>query len=299
MAVTHLDNARMAGVSRTSIKVPWVGFIKYALLLLLAFMFVLPLLWMVSSALKFDDQVYRVPPIWFPVPAHPENFYNAWNRYNFSLFAFNSVVRYAIPSTILVTVSSAIVAYGFSRLHWVGRNLLFGLCLATIMIPAQVTLVPLFITFKQLGWLNSYQPLVIPGMFGSPWFIFLLRQFFMTIPQELSDAARIDGASELGILTRVIMPLSVPSLIAVALFQFLATWNDYLGPLVYINNQQLFPLALGIGLLRRALSETGTTGLVYPYLMAVSALVTVPILFLYFFAQRRFIEGITTTGMKG
>ncbi len=160
-------------------------------------------------------------------------------------------------------------------------------------------MVPLFVIFKNLGWLNSYLPLLVTGLFGSPWYIFVLRQFFMTIPQELSDAARIDGASELGILRRIIMPLSVPPLIAVALFQFLFTWNDYLGPLIYINKQDMFPLGLGIGLLRRAAGETGTSALVYPYLMAVSALVTVPILILYFFAQRRFFEGVTTTGMKG
>lgn len=298
MATTVMPATRTARrrISAASLS---LSVIKYALLLLLAFLFVLPLLWMVSSALKVDDQVFHVPPIWFPIPAHPNNFYDAWHKYDFTRFAFNSVFRYSIPSTIFVTVSSAIVAYGFSRLRWRGRELLFGLCLGTIMIPPQVTLIPLFIIFKNLGWLNSYLPLVVTGLFGSPWYIFVLRQFFMTIPQELSDAARIDGASELGILRRIIMPLSVPALIAVALFQFLFTWNDYLGPLVYINKIDMYPLGLGIGQLRRALGETGTTALVYPYLMAVSALVTVPILILYFFAQRRFIEGVTTTGMKG
>jgi multiple sugar transport system permease protein len=276
-----------------------VEVIKYALVLLLAFSFFAPFLWMISSALKDDPQVYTAPPVWIPSPIHPENFANAWTKFNFTQFTLNSIFRYSIPSTILVTLSSAIVAYGFSRLRWPGRDLLFGLCLATIMIPFQVVMVPLFITFKNLGWLNSYLPLVVPGVFGSPWFIFLLRQFFLTIPEELSDAARIDGASEFGILFRIILPLARPALIVVALFQFLNTWNDYLGPLIYINQQNLFPLALGIGILRRMVSETGTTALVYPYLMAVSTLVTVPIIVLYFVAQRRFIEGVTMTGMKG
>ena len=303
MAATNLQDPGLARSasrrSRLGRDAIWVEILKYGLLTILALSFLLPLLWMVSSALKNDDQIYKIPPIWIPNPIFPENFATAWAKYDFTRFAFNSVVRYSIPSTILVTLSSAVVAYGFSRLRWRGREVLFGLCLATIMIPSQVTLVPMFINFKTLGWLNSYLPMVVPGLFGSPWFIFLLRQFFLTIPQELSDAARIDGASEFGILWRIIMPLSVPALIVVALFQFLGTWNDYLNPLIYINKQDMFPLALGIGLLRRALGETGTTASVYPHLMAVSTLVTVPILILYFLAQRRFIEGITTTGMKG
>lgn len=272
--------------------------LKYVTLVILAFSFFVPFLWMISSAVKDDPQVYTSPPIWFPNPIYPENFVNAWTKFDFTLFATNSIVRYSIPSTILVTISSAMVAYGFSRLRWPGREILFALCLGTIMIPFQVIMVPLFITFKNLGWLNSYLPLVIPGIFGSPWFIFMLRQFFMTIPEELSDAARIDGASELGILFRVILPLARPALIVVALFQFLNTWNDYLGPLLYINKQDMFPISLGIGILRRMVGETGTTALVYPYLMAVSTIVTVPIIVAYFLAQRRFIEGITTTGLK-
>ncbi len=276
-----------------------ISIIKYAILLALAFLFVLPLLWMVTSAFKNDDQVYRVPPVWIPSPIFPENFPTAWSKFPFTQFTINTVFRYALPATFLVTISSAIVAYGFSRLRWKGRDLLFGLCLATVMIPAQVMLVPLFITYKNLGWLNTYLPLVVPALFGSPWFIFMLRQFFLTIPQELSDAARIDGASELGILFRIILPLSVPPLIVVALFAFLGAWNDFLQPLVYINKQDMFPLALGVGLLRRALYETGTTAQVYPHLMAVSTIITIPIIILYFLAQRRFIEGITTTGMKG
>jgi multiple sugar transport system permease protein len=285
--------------SRWTIGGVLIEIVKYSLLITLAFSFFVPFLWMVSSALKDDPQIYTVPPIWIPNPMHPENFINGWTKFNFTRFAINSIVYYALPSTVLVTVSSAVVAYGFSRLRWPGRDLLFGLCLATIMIPFQVVMVPLFITFKTLGWLNSYWPLVIPGIFGSPWFIFMLRQFFLTIPEELSDAARIDGASEVGILFRIILPLARPALIVVALFQFLGAWNDYLGPLLYINKENLYPLALGVGILRRMTGETGTTALVYPYLMAVSTIITVPIIIAYFLAQRRFIEGITTTGMKG
>lgn len=293
-ALTHTQHKGQVTTNQIVVEV-----IKYVLLGILALTFVIPLLWMIVSAVKDDPQVYTIPPIWIPNPIHLENFGNAWTKFNFTQFTLNSIFRYSLPSTILVTLSSAIVAYGFARIRWPGRDILFALCLSTVMIPFMVVMVPLFITFKNLGWLNSYLPLVVPGIFGSPWFIFMLRQFFLTIPEELSDAARIDGASELGILFRIILPLARPALIVVALFQFLNTWNDYLGPLIYINKQELFPLALGIGILRRMVGETGTTALVYPYLMAVSTIITVPIIVLYFFAQRRFIEGIAMTGMKG
>jgi len=192
-----------------------------------------------------------------------------------------------------------VVAYGFSRVRWPGRDTLFFLCLATIMIPWQVTVVPLFITFKNLGWINTYYPLVIPALFGNAFFIFLLRQFFLTIPEDLSDAARIDGSSEFGILLRIFLPLSGPALAVVALFRFLGAWNDYLGPLIYLNQEKYYPLALGIARLRNSITATGTSALAYPYLMAVSTIVVIPVLLLFFFAQRTFIEGISTTGVKG
>jgi ABC-type glycerol-3-phosphate transport system permease component len=171
--------------------------------------------------------------------------------------------------------------------------------MATMMIPWQVTMVPLFITYKNLGWINSYLPLVIPGMFGHAYFIFLLRQFFMTLPEELSDAARIDGASEFGILRRVILPLSIPALSVVALFRFLWAWNDYLGPLIYLNKEEMWPLALGIERMRQNITTMGVNVLAYPYLMAVSTIVALPIIILFFLAQRTFIEGISLTGIKG
>lgn len=276
-----------------------IGVLKYFLLITLAASFMLPLYWMASSALKDDSQVFTVPPIWIPMPAHWNNFWDAWTIQNFNLFLVNTVVRYAIPATIGTVLSSAIVAYGFSRIHWPGRDLLFSLCMATMMVPSQVRLIPLFITFKHLRWLNSFKPLVIPAFFGNAFFIFLLRQFFLTIPQELSDAARIDGASEFGILFRIILPLARPALAVVALFQFMWAWNDYFGPLIYINKRSCWTIALGIAKLRSSIYEVGYSRLDYPYLMAVSAIVTVPILLAFFFAQRTFIEGISLTGIKG
>lgn len=271
----------------------------YGLLLVLAVSYFLPFYWMFSSALKDDVQVFRVPPVWVPNPAYWRNFWDAWNADTFNLYLFNTIFLYAIPLTIGVTMSSAFVAYGFARVQWPGRNLLFALCIATMMIPDQVTLVPLFVIFKQLGWLNTYLPLVMPGYFGSAYFIFMLRQFYTGVPQELSDAARIDGCSELGIFGRIMLPLVKPALAVVALFAFMGAWNEYLGPLIYLNRQELFPLALGIGHLRANVGQIGNVKFAYPYLMAASTLVTLPIILAFFFAQRTFIEGISLTGIKG
>jgi len=273
--------------------------LKYTVLIVLAFSFVLPFIWMFVSALKNDPQVYTIPPVWIPNPAFWENFPKAWGQYDFTRFTFNSVFLYGIPVTIGVTLSSSFIAYGFSRVQWPGRDILFGIVLATLMIPYAVTMVPLFIIWKNFGLINSYWPLVIPAFFGSAFGIFLLRQFYLTIPQELSDAARIDGSNELGIWWRIILPLAKPSLTVVALFTFIGTWNDYLAPLIYINRTELYPVALGVNLLRIAVGATGTPANIYPYLMAVSTIVTIPVVVLFYFAQRTFIEGVTTTGLKG
>jgi multiple sugar transport system permease protein len=249
---------------------------------------------------RIDDvQVFTVPPIWVPNPAHWNNFWDAWTSQDFNLYTVNTVFKYAIPSTLGTILSSAIVAYGFSRLRWPGRDILFSICLMTMMIPFQVRLVPLFIIFKNMGWINSFKPLVVPAYFGSAYFIFLLRQFFRTIPQELSDAARIDGASELGIFWRIVLPLAKPALTVVALFSFMGAWNDYLGPLIYVNREGQWVLALGLENLRGGIYEVGFSRLAYPYLMAVSTIVTFPIVIAFFFTQRSFIEGISLTGLKG
>jgi multiple sugar transport system permease protein len=272
---------------------------RYIILIALAASFMLPFYWMASSALKDDNQIYTAPPRWIPNPAYIINFWNAWNVQNFNLFAFNTIVKYAIPSTIGTVLSSALVAYSFARLRWPGRDTLFAICLATMMIPFQVKLVPLFIIFKQMGWINTYLPLVVPSFFADAFFIFMLRQFFRSIPMELSEAARIDGANEIQTLLRIILPLSKPALTVVALFAFLGAWNDYLGPLIYINSEPQWTLALAIQRMGRAMSEVGNKTLAYPYLMAVSTIVTMPILVVFYFAQRSFIEGISLSGLKG
>jgi multiple sugar transport system permease protein len=272
---------------------------KYGALVFITFLFAFPMFWMVSSALKSDPQVYTIPPIWIPIPWHPENFINGWTRLDFNTMAINSVFRYTLPVVIATVLSSLVVAYGFAKVQWRGRDTVFFLCMMTMMLPWQVTMVPLFVVFKNFDWINSYRPLVVPTFFGNAYFIFLLRQFFRSIPEELSDAARIDGASELGILFRIILPLSKPAIAVVALFRFIGAWNDYLGPLIYLNKDDLFPLALGVQRLNRIANSMGTSGDAYPHLMAVSTIIALPIIIAFFLAQRTFIEGISLTGLKG
>ena len=274
-------------------------FLKYSVLIVLAVSFLLPFYWMMSSAVKNDAQIYVVPPIWFPRPQFWENFWNAWNSETFNLWTFNTVVRYALPATIGTVLSSSLVAYSFARIDWKGRDALFVIVLTTMMVPDWVRLVPLFVIFKKLGWINTFNALVVPSFFGSAFFIFLLRQFFLALPLELSDAARIDGASELHIFVRIILPLSKAALAVVALFTFMNAWNDYLGPLIYLNREEKWVLTLGVGRLRSAVDEIGNTKLAYPWLMAVSSIITLPVFLAFFFAQRSFIEGISLTGLKG
>lgn len=290
------QSARSGSISATK----WLSRILiYTILIVLGITWIFPLYWMVTSSLKDDPQIYTVPPVLIPNPVFWNNFYDAWTRFDFNQAAFNSVFLYSLPVTIFTLISSMIVAYGFAKIPWRGRDALFWVCIATMMLPWQVTMVPLFIIFKNLGWINTYWPFVVPSLFGNAYFIFLLRQFFLSIPEELSDAARIDGASEFGILWRIILPLSKPAIAVVLLFRFLWSWNDYLGPLIYINTEAMQPLALAIYRMRTLALSMGTTAMAYPHLMAVSTLVALPIILIFIFAQRTFIEGISTTGLKG
>jgi multiple sugar transport system permease protein len=288
-----------APVRSTSTTERVAGIAKYVLLFFLAFTWLFPLYWMVVTALKNDSQVRTVPPVLFPYPMLWSNFAGGWATYNFNLAAYNSVFRFALPVVVFTLISSLIVAYGFAKIRWRGRSFFFGLCIATMMLPWQVTMVPLFIIFKNLGWLNSYLPLVVPAIFGHPYFIFMLRQFFLTIPEELSEAARMEGASEWGILWRIILPLAKPAIAVVVLFRFLWTWNEFLLPLIYLKDEAQYPLALMIYRLQQTATNMGNTVLAYPYLMAVSTIVALPVIIIFIFAQRTFIEGISVTGIKG
>ncbi|NCO38794.1 MAG: ABC transporter permease subunit [Armatimonadetes bacterium] len=208
--------------------------------------------------------------------------------------------RYLLNTVILVVLcvfgellACSLVAYGFARLHWPGRDALFALLLATMMLPAQVTMIPVFLIFKHLGWYNTLQPLWVPSLFGSAFFIFMLRQFMRTIPNDLEDAAKIDGCGFLGCYWRIILPLMKPALAAVAIFTFMNTWNNFMGPLIYLNDQRLYPLSLGLFQFR--LEHSTDFGM----LMSASTIMTLPVVAVFFLAQKHFIQGITLTGMKG
>jgi multiple sugar transport system permease protein len=274
-----------------------VDVLKYGLLISLSFSFIFPIYWMFSSALKDDPQVFTVPPVLLPNPMFWENFPNAWALHPFTTFAYNTVFRYVLPVVIITVASSTFIAYGFSKIRWPGRDKFFFLALATMMLPWAVKMIPVFIGLKWLGWLDTYRFWTVTALFGHPYFIFMLRQFFRSIPEELSESARLDGASELTILLRIIVPLSYPALAVVALFRFMWAWNDYLGPLLFIRSKENFPIALGIELLD--VGANYTCKRCVPHLMAVSSLATIPIVILFFFAQKTFIEGINLTGTKG
>ncbi|GIV77362.1 MAG: sugar ABC transporter permease [Litorilinea sp.] len=268
--------------------------VAYAVLIGAAIAFLLPLAWMISTSLKPKEQIFTYPLIWIPDPPQWANYPKALNNpsFKFLLFLKNSLI-YAGLSTVGIVISCSFVAYAFARLRWWGRDFWFVVTLSTMMIPYPVTLIPLFLVFKQLGWVGTFKPLIVPNFLGTAFFIFLLRQFFLTIPLDLSDAARIDGASELGIFTRIVLPLSKPALTTVALFTFLFTWNDFLGPLIYLTDGSKYTLAVGLAAFR------GQYRTQWDLMMAAATVVTLPVVILFFFAQRQFIQGITLTGMKG
>lgn len=264
----------------------------YALLLGLAVLFIMPFLWMLSTSLKQQDEVFSYPPSFIPSSFEWHNYVDGWQILSFTTFLKNSL----IVTTANVTgnlISCSLVAYGFARLRARGKNVLFVLLLATIMIPREVTIVPRFILFSEAGMVNSFWPLILPAWFGYPFFIFLLRQFFLTIPRDLDDAARIDGASHLRILVDVILPLSKPALATVAIFSFIGNWTNVLDPLIYIRSTDLYTLALGLNLFR------GPAFTQFNWLMAVSILTLLPVLVVFFVAQRTFVRGVTLTGMGG
>jgi len=259
--------------------------------------FLLPLLWMLSTSLKSNAEVYAIPTVWVPNPPVWENYPKALSRMPFWLYARNSCITSFIP-VIGAVLSSSMVAYAFSRLRWPGRDLWFMMLISTMMLPSQVTIIPLYIIYSRLGWINTFFPLTLPWFFGNAFYIFLLRQFFTSIPMDLSEAALIDGCSHLRIWSSIIIPLSKPALATVAVFTFLATWNDFFGPLLYLTNQDLYTLQVGLQYFREGVS-TMSFSLEWQELMAASLVVLMPTLVVFFVGQRFFVQGITLTGMKG
>jgi ABC-type glycerol-3-phosphate transport system permease component len=268
--------------------------VSFIVLAVAALAFMLPLLWMISTSLKPKSQIFMYPLVWIPDPPQWGNYAKALNNpsFKFLLFLKNSLY-YTLLSTVGIVISCSLVAYSFARLRWWGRDFWFIITLATLMIPYPVTLIPMYLLFSRIGWVNSFKPLIVPNFLGTAFFIFLLRQFFLTIPKDLSDAARIDGANEFQIYWRVVMPLAKPALATVALFTFLFCWNDFLGPLVYLTDGSKYTLAVGLAAFR------GQYRTQWDLMMAASTVVTLPIVILFFFAQKQFIQGITLTGIKG
>ncbi len=266
--------------------------VPHLLLIGLALIFILPFVWLVSTSLKPDSQIFVLPPEWVPHPFKWSNYPEALTYIPYFLYMRNSLYI-ALFNVCAMLISCSLVAYGFARIHWPGRNLLFIVLLATMMIPYPVTLIPVFVIFRQIGWVGSFNALTWPALTGSAFYIFLLRQFFMTIPQDLADAARVDGASEFQIYRRIILPLAKPALATVAILVFLDNWNDFLGPLIYLGgNQQDYTLALGLN------DYFGAHSAEWALLMAAVTVMVIPVAVLFFVSQRTFIQGIALTGRR-
>jgi len=272
----------------------------HIVLIVMSLIFVSPLLWMVTTAIKPIEETMTATPTLLPSKFLWDNFPKAVT-YGSKELGYIPFLLYA-RNTLMVTLlcvagsvcSNAVVAYAFARLRWPGRDAFFAVTLATMMVPFPVLMVPTFGLFKWLGWVGSFRPLWVPAFFGSAFSIFLLRQFFRTIPMELSEAAKIDGCSEVRIFTDVLLPLAKPALAVVALFTFMGTWNDFMGPMIYLSDQETFTLSLG---LQAYQSQHGGTQ--WNLLMAAATVVILPVIVVFFFAQKMFIQGIATSGLKG
>ena len=257
------------------------------------FLMVLPFLWMISSSLKTRSQVWVFPPVWIPNPIQWHNYLEALGGLPFHIYTLNTM-KITVPVLLGTLVTASMCGYGFSRIRFPGRNTLFMVFLSVLMLPAIVTMIPVFVMFTHLGWVNTLAPLIIPPMLGGgPFNIFLFRQFFRTIPNELSDAARMDGCGELYIYWRIILPLSRPVLATVAIFTFLANWNDFIGPLLYLQSDSKKTIALGLA------TFLGLYSTNWELLMAAATAVTIPALILFLFCQRYFVEGVVLTGLQG
>lgn len=265
----------------------------FIILLITSTTVILPLYWMVRSSLLELHQIFIMPPIWIPKPPVFKNYVDALTAVPFARYFLNTLFI-IVCSMVGLILTSTLSAFGFSRIKWKGREFCFKAILTSMMLPAAVTLIPVFITWKNMGLYGTYLPLIIPAYLGGGAFnIFLLRQFFLTIPLELDEAAYVDGASFLTIYSSIILPLSKPALIVVALFAFLNYWNDFFWPLIYVNKNIMYTIALGLQLFQ------GSYIAMWHLLMAASTVVIIPVLIVFIFGQKYFIEGIALTGLKG
>ncbi len=298
-ALTPVKNSAPAGQSQ--IKLPrfskrtrmWAGRIAaYLLMSAIAVVFMVPILWMLSTALKSRWEVFAWPPQWIPTEPQWQNFSDALTKYPFGRFFLNTAFL-VVLNVIGELVSVPLVAYAFARMRFPFKRTLFMVMLGTMMIPSQVKMIPMFYIFNLLGLTNTYVPLVLPSFFGTPFFIFLMVQYIKTLPRDLDDAARMDGAGTWTILYRIILPLCKPPLTILAVYTFLWTWNSFLDPLIYLNNFDLFPVQLGLAMLR------GRFDVEWNLFMAATLITVLPVLVVYFFAQKQLIGGIASVGIKG
>jgi len=265
----------------------------YVALLVVSALFLTPFVWLIRSSLMDLSQIFTMPPEWIPRPFQWGNFHKALTYLPFGAYFLNTSI--IVIGTLVGTVlTSTIAAFGFSRIQWKGRDLVFAILLSSMMLPTAVTLIPSFLGWQMLGFYDTYYPLIVPAFFGGGMFnIFLLRQFYLTIPRDFDEAAVVDGAGYFTIYFKIILPLSRSAVIVVALFTFLGTWNDFMGPLIYLKSDQLFTLALGLQMFQ------GTYTAQWDLLMAASAAVVLPCVIVFLVGQRYFLEGITLTGLKG
>ena len=289
------------GVARLPLRrsrTQWEGQLKRAAIYLAlvagAVIVFIPFAWTLSTALKAPDRLAEFPPRWIPDPIVWGNFVEAVTIKPFGRWFLNTLFVVGMATTGTV-VSASLVAFSFARLRWPGRNALFLVLLATMMLPDQVTLIPTFVLFRQLGWVNTFLPLIAPPFFArNAFFVFLLRQFFMTIPLDLDDAARMDGASYFQIYRHIILPMSKAALAVAAIMFSQFKWKEFLAPLIYLNNQEMFTVSLG---LRTFIGESWGTE--WHLMMAANIIFMIPLIFIFFFAQKYFIQGVVITGVKG
>ncbi|TWU26116.1 carbohydrate ABC transporter permease [Bythopirellula polymerisocia] len=267
----------------------WLGFLS---LVTFSALMAAPLLWLVLTSLKTPEQMASEPYSWWPSPIRWQNYSDAVTAIPFFRYLANTLIL-CVGNVVGTLISCSLAAYAFARLRWPGRDVLFAVLIATMLLPWQVTMVPRFLVIRELGLYDTLGALIVPKFLGEAFYIFLLRQFFLTVPQSLIDAARLDGCSEVGILMRVMLPLCKPALLTVGLLEFVATWNDYGGPLLYLNDPERFPLAYG---LEQFISSHSSE---LNLLLAAAVLFTLPIALLFAVLQRAFLSGIATTGMKG
>ena len=273
----------------------------YLVLAVLTIVLIAPLIWMVSASFKPEGHVFEYPPRLIAEQIQWWNYVEAWNQFPFWR-SLRNTMTITVGAELGRLLSASLTAYVFARLRFPGRNALFLLVLSTMMIPYHVVLIPQYLLFRNLGWLDSFRPLIVPHFFGGgAFFVFLLRQFFMTIPRDYDDAARIDGAGTFAILWRIILPMSKPALATVAIFTFMGEWNDFLGPLIYLNSQEKYTLAIAI----RQWQQVAVWGAgaymppTWNAIMAMATVLTIPPVILFFFTQRYFIQGVVISGVKG